>query len=176
MLRDVLAGEVGTLVRQAKRVEREWPFATMVGGVLLEGVIDLAVQGADGRWTVLDYKSNDHSRTGRYEYLLDYYRPQLELYALALSRAGVGEVAGCALVFLIGGRVHRWGFDADATSTASCAAEIIERIARGDFATTAGPKCELCGYRKRKVCDIGRGYAEGVQAPVPLQRTTEPSR
>ena len=116
MLHDVLRGEIGNAVRTARRVEREWPFATTIGGVLLEGVMDLAIQGADGCWTVVDYKSNDYSRSGRLEYLVDYYTPQLELYAHALSRAGVGDVAGCALVFLIGGRAHRWSFDA-----ASCA-------------------------------------------------------
>jgi hypothetical protein len=158
MLHDVLRGEVGDAVRSARRVEREWPFATTIGGVLVEGVIDLAVQGADRRWTVFDYKSNDYSRSGRFEYLVDYYTPQLELYALALANAGLGEVADCALVFLIGGRVQRWRIDPASTATREMAAGAISRIGAGDFATTPGPKCELCGYRKRKVCAVGRGW------------------
>ena len=157
MIAGVLDGEIGQAIRSARRVEREWPFAMRVGGVMLEGVIDLAMQDADGRWTVVDYKSNDFSRTGRLEYLIDYYTPQLELYAMALSRAGLGEVAGCALVFLTGPRVHRWSFDGAALDGWS--AEAVARIAAGDYTTSAGPKCELCGYRKRRVCDVGRHWS-----------------
>jgi hypothetical protein len=168
MLDGVLTGEIGTAIRGARRVEREWPFAMRIGGVMIEGVIDLAIQAPDGRWTVVDYKSNDYSRTGRLEYLIDYYTPQLELYAMALARAGLGEVADCALVFLTGPTVHRWKFDASANVQWS--EEIVARISARDYATTAGPKCDLCGYRKRKVCDVGRRWspADGNVTPRSL--------
>jgi ATP-dependent helicase/nuclease subunit A len=158
MLKAVLSGEIGDAVRGAKRVEREWPFAMRVGGVMIEGVIDLALQGQDGRWTVIDYKSNDFSRMGRFEYLTDYYAPQLELYAMALARAGVGEVAECALVFLAGPKVHRWAFEPARLGIDAWSEETVRQIAARDYATVAGPKCDLCGYRKRKVCDVGRTW------------------
>jgi hypothetical protein len=120
-------------------------------------VIDLAIQSADGRWTVVDYKSNDYSRRGRLEYLIDYYTPQLDLYAAALARAGMGDVASCALVFLTGPTVHRWAFTAAAETRWS--EEIVAKIAARDYATAPGPKCELCGYRKRRVCDVGAGWS-----------------
>lgn len=158
MLRPVLAGEIGDAVRSAVRVEREWPLVLQVGGVPMEGVIDLAVQGADGRWTIFDYKSNDVTHTGRVEYLRDYYTPQLELYAHALSQAGLGEVAECALVFLSGPTVHRWRFDSATTTVMKWAEDAVGRIAAGDYAASAGPQCESCGYRTRKVCDIGKRW------------------
>ena len=167
MLGAVLKGEIGEAVRTARRVEREWPFAMRVGGVLIEGVIDLAIQGQDGRWTVVDYKSNDFSRTGRFEYLTDYYAPQLELYATALARAGIGEVAECALVFLAGPRVHRWGFDPAVRDIDGWSEETVRRIAARDYETVAGPKCDLCGYRKRKVCETGRGWAPTTARLLP---------
>jgi hypothetical protein len=111
MLHFVLDGEIGAAVRAAQRVEREWPFALALDGMLVEGVIDLAIQSASGEWSIVDYKSNDLSRTGRLDYLVDHYTPQLELYALALSRAGLGSVSDCALVFLAGPAVHRWRFE-----------------------------------------------------------------
>ena len=164
MLLAVLDGEIGAMVRAAKRVEREWPFAKMLDGVLVEGVIDLAVQGADGAWTVIDYKSNDISRSGRLEYLADYYAPQLELYALALAGAGLGEVRECMLVFLQGPRVHPWAFRAADCLTESWARKTIGLIGRGEYGTEPGPKCEMCGYRKRKVCTIGRRW--NAQSPL----------
>lgn len=164
MLAAVLGGEIGDAVRSAKRVEREWPFAMRVGGAMVEGVIDLAIQGQDGAWTVVDYKSNDFSRTGRFEYLAEYYAPQLELYALALSRAGIGTVSECALLFLTGPRVHRWAFDAGRQHIGRWSESTVAKIAAAEYATSAGPKCDHCGYRKRKICDVGQSWVPGGES------------
>jgi hypothetical protein len=173
MLGGVLDGEIGAAIASAIRVEREWPFATRIAGVLVEGVIDLAILSHDEKWTVVDYKSNDYSRSGRLGYLIDYYTPQLELYAMALARAGLGEVAECALVFLTGPHVHRWSFDG--TTHAEWSADVVTRIAARDYATSAGPKCDLCGYRKRKVCDVGRSWTPGSGSVTPKALPIVPS-
>jgi hypothetical protein len=164
MLEPVLSGSLGERVRSAKRVEREWPFAFDAGGVLVEGVMDLAIQGSDGRWTVVDYKSNDLKQSGRFEYLVGYYQKQLELYALALSRSGLGDVSHCMLLFLTGPKMHEWAFDADGCRVERWGKEIIGRIAARDYETTAGEKCERCGYRKRGICPTGRAWTPG-QSP-----------
>jgi ATP-dependent helicase/nuclease subunit A len=160
MLSGVLGGEVGNLVRRAARVERELPLAMMVDGVELSGVIDLAVQAPGGAWTVLDYKSNDISRAGRLEQLVRHYRPQLELYALAMERAGLGDVSHCALVFLNGPEVRRWPFeDADAARAEETARGLLRGIVTADYRTEPGPKCAQCGYRKRRICAVGQGWS-----------------
>jgi hypothetical protein len=180
MLEPVLTGDLGERVRSARRVEREWPFAFEAGGVLVEGVMDLAIQGSDGRWTVVDYKSNDLKHSGRFEELVEYYHKQLELYALALSKSGLGEVSQCMLVFLTGPRVHEWPFDADSCGVAEWAQSIITRIAARDYETTADTKCERCGYRKRRICATGRNWSEGqgllkaaVLPTLPTEREVE---
>ena len=175
MLAAVLEGEIGSAVRSAKRVEREWSFAMRVGGALVEGVIDLAIQAQDGSWTVVDYKSNDFSRTGRYEYLAEYYTPQLELYAMALARAGIGAVSGCALLFLSGPRVHRWAFDAGRADIGRWSESTVAKIAAGEYATSAGAKCEQCGYRKRKICDVGKSWAPGGGSGQPANAIAFPA-
>ena len=159
MLQAVLDGEVAMLVREARRVEREWQFALESAGVLVEGVIDLAVQAPDGNWTILDYKSNDISRTGRLEYLAEHYMPQLELYALALTRAGY-PVTRCGLVFLNGPVTRYWDVG-DPGAREAWTERVVEAISAGSYHTTAGPKCEGCGYRRRKVCAIGMGWNGG---------------
>lgn len=159
MLSCVLGGEVGELVRRARRVERELPFAMLLEGIEVSGVIDLAVRGADGAWTVLDYKSNDISRAGRLEHLVTYYRPQLELYALAMERAGMGDVSHCALVFLTGPELRRWPFeDADAARVEQAARDLLRGVVRRAYETEAGGKCAECGYRKRGICATGKGW------------------
>jgi ATP-dependent helicase/nuclease subunit A len=52
--------------------------------VLLQGVVDLCVEDADGL-TVIDYKSDYISR-GEVNERAEFYRPQIKAYALALSR------------------------------------------------------------------------------------------
>jgi ATP-dependent exoDNAse (exonuclease V) beta subunit len=159
MLSGVLGGEVGDLVRKAQRVEREVPFAMLLEGIEVSGVIDLAVRGTDGAWTVLDYKSNDISRAGRLEHLVDYYRPQLELYALAVERAGLGDVSHCALVFLNGPELRRWPFeDADAARVERAARDLLRGVVRRAYETEPGSKCAECGYRKRGICSTGKGW------------------
>jgi ATP-dependent helicase/nuclease subunit A len=159
MLSSVLGGEVGDLVRQARRVEREVPFAMLLEGIEVSGVIDLAVRGTDGAWTVLDYKSNDISRAGRLEHLVDYYRPQLELYALAMERAGMGDVSHCALVFLNGPELRRWPFeDSDAARVEQAARDLLRGVVRRAYETETGSKCAECGYRKRGICSTGKGW------------------
>jgi ATP-dependent helicase/nuclease subunit A len=64
---------------------REVPIlTTLVGGVMVEGVVDLAFrdEGEGITWTVVDYKT-DFEITGR----LEEYRHQVALYALAISSA-----------------------------------------------------------------------------------------
>jgi ATP-dependent helicase/nuclease subunit A len=161
MLEPVLTGRLGERVRSAQRVEREWPFAFEAGGVLVEGVMDLAIQESDGRWTVVDYKSNDLKHSGRFEKLVGYYQRQLELYALALSRSGLGDVSQCMLLFLTGPKVHEWAFDADGCGVEEWAKGIIDRIAAHDYDTAADGKCERCGYRLRRICPTGREWVPG---------------
>src|SRR5690606_20390107 len=135
-----------------------------VGGVLVEGVMDLAIQGNDGRWTVVDYKSNDIKHPGRFEELIAYYQKQLELYALALSRSGLGGVSHCMLLFLTGPKKYEWEFDASGCRVEAWTEEIIGRIAARDYRTTPGTKCERCGYRKRRICPVGRKWTPGQTA------------
>jgi ATP-dependent helicase/nuclease subunit A len=83
----------------------EVPFALMadVGGeTLLHGVIDLVFLEGE-RWLIVDYKSD--STVGRLDWLIAYYKPQVEHYARfwsqltgAETRAALFFVDGCVLV------------------------------------------------------------------------------
>ncbi len=99
-----LASPLGLEVRAAAGREghllREVPFLCREEGVLLRGQIDLVVRGADGAWTLADYKASRPPKAaekrGRYE-------RQLRIYARAL--AGVPLFEGAppargALVYL----------------------------------------------------------------------------
>jgi ATP-dependent exoDNAse (exonuclease V) beta subunit len=72
---------------------RETPVTcTLPGGTLVEGVVDLAFEEADG-WTVVDYKT-DRELAAEGE---ERYRRQVALYATAIAEA-TGRPAQAALV------------------------------------------------------------------------------
>jgi ATP-dependent exoDNAse (exonuclease V) beta subunit len=62
-------------------------------GVLTEGVVDLAFE-EEGRWTVVDYKTDRELALGE-----ERYRRQLALYALAIGRA-TGQPVSAVLLRL----------------------------------------------------------------------------
>jgi ATP-dependent exoDNAse (exonuclease V) beta subunit len=71
------------------RCRRETPVALVLeDGTLVEGVVDAAF-GEEGRWTVIDFKT-DVELSGR----LEEYRRQVALYAAAIARATGGEARG----------------------------------------------------------------------------------
>jgi len=67
--------------RAASRCYREYPVAlALEGGRVLEGVIDLAFE-QDGRWTIVDFKTDADSEEARAR-----YERQLQWYAVAMEK------------------------------------------------------------------------------------------
>ena len=67
---------------RAGRCRREMPMTWVEpGGVLVEGVLDLAFEDQDG-WTVLDFKTDRELGTAE-----EQYRRQVRIYAAAVNRA-----------------------------------------------------------------------------------------
>ena len=75
-----LAHPLMTAARQAERCHREYPVTLRLDGDrVVEGVIDLAFV-ADGRWTVIDFKTDADLVDARAQ-----YQRQLQWYAFALT-------------------------------------------------------------------------------------------
>lgn len=77
-------GPWGEKIRQAKRVYPELPFLYRTPRGLLKGQIDLIFQGQDGRWVVLDYKTN-RVTSGQIPETAKAYQLQLLLYGLVFK-------------------------------------------------------------------------------------------
>jgi ATP-dependent exoDNAse (exonuclease V) beta subunit len=75
------------LLRRAREADhrgacrREVPVTLTASGTLMEGIVDLAFE-EDGRWVVVDFKTD-----GDLETALDAYRRQVSMYAAAFSQA-----------------------------------------------------------------------------------------
>jgi hypothetical protein len=74
------------------------PICVEVDGALMEGLIDLLHERADGTLGVLDYKT-DQLRTGTAEAHADHYRLQGGAYALAVERATGRKVSTVEFLF-----------------------------------------------------------------------------
>ncbi len=88
------------LIRRAARAARcfrEVPFAVPWEGNLIEGRIDLLFE-ENGRWTLVDYKTDDVTAAQAGERIAA-YRPQAAAYALALKTLGIECAGGIVLYF-----------------------------------------------------------------------------
>jgi ATP-dependent exoDNAse (exonuclease V) beta subunit len=159
MLDNVLSDPVMTRARQATRLEREYPFYLQLDGSVVQGVIDLLFTDAEGRGVVLDYKSNDLAAPDRVNVLTEYYRPQIELYALAAKKAGVTDPSEAVLYFLNKPVARTLPLDdASLERIEEVATGTLRRIAGQEWDTEPGEKCRNCGYRKRGFCEVGKRW------------------
>lgn len=114
---DILAffrSELGQRLRRSARVEREFKFSLLAPAadyypgaeegeqVLLQGVVDCWFVEEDGTVTVVDFKTDRVGEAGLPE-RAEEYRPQLDAYSRALSRAAGVEVRRrCLWFFSVG--------------------------------------------------------------------------
>jgi len=115
-MRVVEAVQVSDLWRRAKSADERYvevPFALTVprrdvgldgeGDTLLHGTIDLVFREKD-RWFVVDYKSD--STKGRIDWLVNYYKPQVEHYARFWER--LTKIPTTPGLFFVDGVIERW--------------------------------------------------------------------
>jgi ATP-dependent helicase/nuclease subunit A len=161
MLTSVLSDPLIDRARGATRLEREYPFYLAMNGTLVHGIIDLVFTDANGRGVVVDYKSNDLAAPDRVNVLSRYYEPQIEMYALAATRAGLVNADEATLYFL--NKPVARTFDMNARQLDGVEgrmSDALERISHENWETEPGEKCRSCGYRTRGFCEVGKRFVE----------------
>ena len=148
----------------ATRVRREAPFAFTLepdGGPLVNGVVDVLADEADGGVLIVDYKTNPLGESTPAAITEADYGVQRLVYALAALRGGAArvEVAHCYLERPDDPAVAVFG-PADAPALALGLADAARGLLAGDFTPTATPHRELCGScpGRRALCS----YPESV--------------
>ncbi len=93
-----LESDIMKRAARAPRRLRETPFILPVEGGFVQGRIDLLFE-EEGRWIVVDYKTDDVAADG-IDARLASYRPQAAVYALAARRLGLGTPGEIVLFFV----------------------------------------------------------------------------
>jgi ATP-dependent helicase/nuclease subunit A len=97
LVSNALGSELVERTRRADQLYRELPFTHVVGGGLMEGKIDLLFR-ENGRWVLVDYKTDARIEVTR-------YARQLQAYEVALRQVAGIELAQKLLFFLVDGTV-----------------------------------------------------------------------
>jgi ATP-dependent helicase/nuclease subunit A len=110
-LRSPLAEEL----RRAEHVLREYRFTVLMDAsaydagavsgdqILLQGTVDCCFESEDGTLTIVDFKT-DRVEGARLTERAEYYRPQLEVYGMAMNRVLQKVVGRKILYFLYSGK------------------------------------------------------------------------
>jgi ATP-dependent exoDNAse (exonuclease V) beta subunit len=138
----------------ANRLLRELDFTIDLGPAVLRGQIDVLFLGADGRWGVVDYKSDRLAATHTDAIALHsrHHRQQMLIYALAAGRYLGVDALPATLYYLRPGVSHTFDFtpediQAGLAQLQSQALDLITARRTGHFAPQPGPACQWCDYR-----------------------------
>ena len=97
-LEGVISSDFWQKVKAGQGVMSEVPFGTWEDDTYSTGIVDLAFQEKGG-WVLVDYKSDTIENDDRRQKLVEYYRPQLELYRSSWEAITGEKVVECALFF-----------------------------------------------------------------------------
>ncbi len=151
MLERFRTNELYDSIRRAGAIFRELDFVIQLGAASIRGQIDALYQDRDGRWHVVDYKSD---RVGRHE-LADHaerYRLQLMLYAAAAARHFGAPPVEARVYFLRPGASHTFpvtdeSIDAACSTVAKLTCELISSRRSGQFNRRCDAACPFCRYK-----------------------------
>ena len=139
-------------LRTARQVQRELPLTLGVDGAILRGQIDMIFEDDQGRWHVVDYKSdrvNESTVAGHAQS----YRLQMLLYALAAWRHTGTPPAQATLYFLRAGLTHSFDVSPESLEQArqeaqQLAGQLAQSRRTHRYARCSEDHCTVCSYRQ----------------------------
>lgn len=149
-----IASEFGKHVLAAEESFTEYTITMAFGEDYLTGTIDRLYKERDGRWCIVDYKT-DAVKPENLTERAEYYRPQLALYALLIGKLFGQSSVHTSLVFTShpDRPVH---FDFDEPQIQSfehTVQSVVSKIKASDF-TRSETLCSVCTYQLKGKCLI----------------------
>jgi ATP-dependent helicase/nuclease subunit A len=129
-------------LREARQVLREVPFVLDMQGVTITGVIDLLYQDSEGRWSIVDYKTDAIDAKDADNHA-EAYRDQLNVYRVAAQDFLQESLRDTCLAFLRPGIM--WYMNGE--SARAAVASVCERIRFRQF-DPRDDCTEACAYHR----------------------------
>ncbi|MFW6437403.1 MAG: UvrD-helicase domain-containing protein, partial [Armatimonadota bacterium] len=127
-------------VAQARRLRAEAKFVAPLAGLQIEGTIDALIEGADGSWRVLDYKTGRMSDEKR-----DAWSFQVGLYCAAVETITGNLPVDAAVILLDAQRVLRLDPRVVAPAALEETRRVLQGVRDGSFAAKADCNEHACG-------------------------------
>lgn len=147
-----LSGSIFGRIRQADMVRSELPFAMSVGDAVVVGKIDKVFRNETGGICVVDFKTNRITRD-EVCFLMSAYRPQADVYALAVSKIFQTDEVAVLFSFLYPGITEEIVFTKKdlvqvEQSLSRLLGDICDRVEPSDFPQKRRRSCSWCSYRE----------------------------
>jgi len=156
------ASELGRRGARASRIEREFEFVMAIENVVLRGQIDLWFEEG-GELVLVDYKTDD-IKPREIAVRVEFYAPQLRLYALALERIAGRFPTKAFLYFLRPDMARPVALERTLLDSPE---DLVRefRAAQNEvvFPLREGEYCKQCPYF-RGLCPAGSGVADVIHA------------
>lgn len=118
---NTLSSETGRwILGSHAEAQTEWAIGGRAGDKLVAGTVDRAFRDETGRFWIVDYKTSEHEGADLADFLEEEvrrYRPQLESYAVLLSRFLNGPIS-LGLYFPLLDAWREWAFEEEAAGAA----------------------------------------------------------
>ena len=142
-------------IATSQQTSRELDFVISAGPATLRGQIDLLVQGDDGAWRIVDYKSDrigDTPSTDDVATHSTHHELQMRIYATAAARHLGAPPTEATLYYLRPGVTHTLPLDAATiasieTELGQLAEHLIVTQRSGAFSADRKDACDYCPYR-----------------------------
>ena len=156
------ASELGRRAARASRIECEFEFVMAIENVVLRGQIDLWFEEG-GELVLVDYKTDD-IKPREIAARVEFYAPQLRLYALALERITGRFPAKAFLYFLRPDLVRSVALERTLLdSPEGLVREFRDAQNEVAFPLREGDYCKECSYF-RGLCPAGSGVSDVIHA------------
>lgn len=155
-VRNFVDSDFGKPVLSSREFFAEYTINAILGGDYLTGTIDRLYKTDDGTWSIVDYKT-DFEKPEDLPRRAEYYRPQVEFYALLVHRLLRQPSVRASLVFTsLRAQPFHFNFDEQMLKAFETTVRaVIEKIKSGDFDRTE-ENCSACSYTCNELFASGR--------------------
>ncbi len=163
-VRNFVDSEFGKLVLSSGNFFAEHTINATLGGDYITGTIDRLYRTAEGRWCIVDYKT-DFVKLAGLPRRAEHYRPQVEFYALLVHKLlGQPSVLASLVFTSLPAQPYHFEFDEQMLHAFEITVgAVIDKIKGGDFDRSDG-NCAECRYK----CD--ELFASGGNPPARIVR------